>query len=174
MKATVNNTEYKLDKFPFPKRGVQAEGYYLVDDEDGTQLLSRVTRAPSGAYTYVMYGDVSYSFPRHIEFPSGTVVRFSEGAVSKTKTKADPKVDTTPDGILTNVLEEAIATREAYPNFLESQLTPEEDPMEKAARFVNEQETKRGLGQAPTIAEYLPKIEPKQDKPKPPRKAPTK
>jgi hypothetical protein len=46
--------------------------------------------------------------------------------------------------------------------------------MEKAARFVNEQETKRGLGQAPTIAEYLPKIEPKQNKPKPPRKAPTK
>lgn len=172
MKAIVNNTEYKLDKFPFPKRGAQAEGYYLVDDEDGTQLLSKVTRAPSGAYTYVMYGDVSYSFPRHIEFPSGTVVSFSEGTVSKTK--ADPKVDTTPDGILTNVLEEAIATREAYPNFLESQLTPEEDPMEKAARFVNEQETKRGLGQAPTIAEYLPKIEPKQDKPKPPRKAPTK
>lgn len=172
MKATVNNTEYKLDKFPFPKRGAQAEGYYLVDDEDGTQLLSRVTRAPSGAYTYVMYGDVSYSFPRHIEFPSGTAIRFSEGTVSKTK--AAPNVDTTPDGILTNVLEEAIATREAYPNFLESQLTPEEDPMEKAARFVNEQETKRGLGQAPTIAEYLPKIEPKQDKPKPPRKAPTK
>ncbi len=172
MKATVNNTEYKLDKFPFPKRGAQAEGYYLVDDEDGTQLLSRVTRAPSGAYTYVMYGDVSYSFPRHVELPSGTAIRFSEGTVSKTK--ADPNVDTTPDGILTNVLEEAIATREAYPNFLESQLTPEEDPMEKAARFVNEQETKRGLGQAPTIAEYLPKIEPKQDKPKPPRKAPTK
>lgn len=172
MKATVNNTEYKLDKFPFPKRGAQAEGYYLVDDEDGTQLLSRVTRAPSGAYTYVMYGDVSYSFPRHVELPSGTAIRFSEGTVSKTK--ADPNVDTTPDGILTNVLEEAIATREAYPNFLESQLTQEEDPMEKAARFVNEQETKRGLGQAPTIAEYLPKIEPKQDKPKPPRKAPTK
>lgn len=171
MKAIVNNTEYKLDKFPFPKRGAQAEGYHLME-EDGTQLLSRVTRAPSGAYTYVMYGDVSYSFPRHIEFPSGTAIRFSEGTVSKTK--ADLKVDTTPDGILTNVLEEAIATREAYPNFLESQLTPEEDPMEKAARFVNEQETKRGLGQAPTIAEYLPKIEPKQDKPKPPRKAPTK
>lgn len=171
MKAIVNNTEYKLDKFPFPKRGAQAEGYHLME-EDGTQLLSRVTRAPSGAYTYVMYGDVSYSFPRHVEFPSGTVVSFSEGTVSKTK--AAPKVDTTPDGILTNVLEEAIATREAYPNFLESQLTPEEDPMEKAARFVNEQDTKRGLGQAPTIAEYLPKIEPKQDKPKPPRKAPTK
>ncbi len=171
MKAIVNNTEYKLDKFPFPKIGGQPEGYHLVE-EDGTQLLSRVTRAPSGAYTYVMYGDVSYSFPRHIEFPSGTVVSFSEGTVPKTK--AAPKVDTTPDGILTNVLEEAIATREAYPNFLESQLTPEEDPMEKAARFVNEQETKRGLGQAPTIAEYLPKIEPKQDKPKPPRRAPTK
>jgi ribosomal protein S30 len=46
--------------------------------------------------------------------------------------------------------------------------------MEKAARFVNEQETKRGLGQAPTIAEYLPKIEPKQDKPKPPRRRSTK
>lgn len=170
MKAIVNNTEYKLDKFPFPKRGVQPEGYHLVE-EDGTQLLSRVTRAPSGAYTYVMYGDVSYSFPRHIEFPSGTVVSFSEGTVSKTK--AAPKVDTTPDGILTNVLEEAIATREAYPNFLESQLTQEEDPMEKAARFVNEQDTKRGLGQAPTIAEYLPPIKPKATT-KPPRKAPTK
>lgn len=173
MKAIVNNTEYKLDKFPFPKRGVQAEGYYLVDDEDGTQLLSRVTRAPSGAYTYVMYGDVSYSFPRHIEFPSGTVVRFSEGAVSKTKTKTAPK-DVVDDAVLLKVLDQVLDTKEAYPNYLESQLTPEEDPMEKAARFVNEQETKRGLGQAPTIAEYLPKIEPKQDKPKPPRKAPTK
>lgn len=171
MKAIVNNTEYKLDRFPFPKRGVQPEGYYLVDDEDGTQLLSRVTRAPSGAYTYVMYNDVSYSFPRHVELPSGTVVRFSEGAVSKTK--AAPKVDTTPDGILTNVLEEAIATREAYPNFLESQLTQEQDPLEKAAEWVNEQETKRGLGQAPTIAEYLPPIKPKATT-KPPRKAPTK
>ena len=168
MKAIVNNTEYKLDKFPFPKRGAQAEGYHLME-EDGTQLLSKVTRAPSGAYTYVMYGDVSYSFPRHVEFPSGTVVSFSEGTVSKTK--AAPKVDTTPDGILTNVLEEAIATREAYPNFLESQLTPEEDPMEKAARFVNEQDTKRGLGQAPTIAEYLPPVKPKN---KPPRRAPAK
>ncbi len=170
MKAVVNNTEYKLDKFPFPKRGVQTDGYHLVE-EDGAQLLSRVTRTPSGAYTYVMYGDVSYSFPRHIEFPSGTVVSFSEGTVSKTK--AAPKVDTTPDGILTNVLEEAIATREAYPNFLESQLTQEEDPMEKAARFVNEQDTKRGLGQAPTIAEYLPPIKPKATT-KPPRRAPTK
>lgn len=171
MKAIVNNTEYKLDKFPFPKRGVQAEGYYLVDDEDGTQLLSRVTRAPSGAYTYVMYGDVSYSFPRHIEFPSGTAIRFSEGTVSKTK--AAPK-DVVDDAVLLKVLDQVLDTKEAYPNYLESQLTPEEDPMEKAARFVNEQETKRGLGQAPTIAEYLPKIEPKQDKPKPPRKAPTK
>jgi hypothetical protein len=168
MKAIVNNTEYKLDKFPFPKRGAQAEGYYLVDDEDGTQLLSRVTRAPSGAYTYVMYGDVSYSFPRHVEFPSGTVVQFSEGTVSKTKTAPKPVVD---DAVLTNVLEEAIATREAYPNFLEGQLTQEEDPMEKAARFVNEQETKRGLGQAPTIAEYLPPVKPKN---KPPRRAPAK
>jgi len=171
MKAIVNNTEYKLDKFPFPKRGAQAEGYYLVDDEDGTQLLSRVTRAPSGAYTYVMYGDVSYSFPRHIEFPSGTAIRFSEGTVSKTK--AAPK-DVVDDAVLIKVLDQVLDTKEAYPNYLESQLTPEEDPMEKAARFVNEQETKRGLGQAPTIAEYLPKIEPKQDKPKPPRKAPTK
>ncbi len=171
MKAIVNNTEYKLDKFPFPKRGVQHEGYHLVE-EDGTQLLSRVTRAPSGAYTYVMYGDVSYSFPRHIEFPSGTVVSFSEGTV-KTKTKTAPKADTAPDGVVTNVLEGIIATREAYPNYLESQLTQEEDPMEKAARFVNEQEALRGLGQAPTIAEYLQPIKPKATT-KPPRKAPTK
>ena len=170
MKAIVNNTEYKLDKFPFPKRGAQAEGYHLME-EDGTQLLSRVTRAPSGAYTYVMYGDVSYSFPRHIEFPSGTVVSFSEGTVSKTKTAPKPVVD---DAVLTNVLEEAIATREAYPNFLEGQLTQEQDPLEKAAEWVNEQETKRGLGQAPTIAEYLPPVKPKQDKPKPPRRAPAK
>jgi len=172
MKAIVNNTEYKLDKFPFPKRGVQAEGYYLVDDEDGTQLLSRVTRAPSGAYTYVMYGDVSYSFPRHIEFPSGTVVRFSEGAVSKTKTKTAPK-DVVDDAVLLKVLDQVLDTKEAYPNYLESQLTPEEDPMEKAARFIQEQDTKRGLGQAPTIAEYLPPIKPKATT-KPPRKAPTK
>jgi hypothetical protein len=172
MKAIVNNTEYKLDKFPFPKRGVQAEGYHLVDDEDGTQLLSRVTRAPSGAYTYVMYGDVSYSFPRHIELPSGTVVRFSEGAVSKTKTKTAPK-DVVDDAVLIKVLDQVLDTKEAYPNYLESQLTPEEDPMEKAARFIQEQDTKRGLGQAPTIAEYLPPIKPKATT-KPPRKAPTK
>lgn len=169
MKAIVNNTEYKLDKFPFPKRGVQAEGYHLVE-EDGTQLLSRVTRAPSGAYTYVMYGDVSYSFPRHIEFPSGTVVQFSEGTVSKTKTAPKDVVD---DAVLIKVLDQVLDTKEAYPNYLESQLTQEQDPLEKAAEWVNEQETKRGLGQAPTIAEYLPPIKPKATT-KPPRKAPTK
>ena len=55
--------------------------------------------------------------------------------------------------------------------YYQAQMEPTPDPLEAAEKWVQEQETKRGLGQAPTIAEYLPKVQPKN---KPPRKAPTK
>lgn len=174
MKATITNaageaTVHKLDKFPFPKKGVQPEGYHLVD-QDGNQLVSRVTRSPWGSYTYVMYNETSYSFPRHIEIPSGTKVEFSEGTVktSTTKTVTDSKPIDVEDIVQTRKVQEAAETVESY---YQTQLDTPKDPIEEATKWVNEQETKRGLGAAPTIAEYLPPIEPKN---KPPRRATTK
>ena len=174
MKATITNaagetTVHKLDKFPFPKKGVQPDGYKLVD-QDGNDLLARITRSPWGAYTYVMYNGTSYSFPRHVELPSGTKVEFSEGVVAKTK--AAPAVDAKPidvEGLVqAHKIQEASESVEEY---YQAQLVPDTDPLEAAEKWVQEQETKRGLGQAPTIAEYLPPLKPKT---KAPRKAPTK
>ena len=174
MKATITNaagetTVHKLDKFPFPKKGVQPDGYFLTD-QDGGHLLARITRSPWGAYTYAMYNGTSYSFPRHVELPSGTRVEFSEGVVAKTK--AVPAVDAKPidveDIVQTRKIQEASESVEEY---YQAQMEPTPDPLEAASEWVRDQETKRGLGQAPTIAEYLPKVQPKN---KPPRKAPTK
>lgn len=176
MKATITNaagetTFHKLDKFTFPKKGVQPEGYKLVDQE-GNDLLARVTRSPWGAYTYVIYDGVSYSFPRHVELASGTRVEFIEGTVAKTK--AVPAMDAK---ILPNMVEGIVQARkiqeasESVEEYYQTQMEPTPDPLEAASEWVRDQETKRGLSIAPTIAEYLPKVQPKT---KPPRKALTK
>lgn len=166
MKATITNAAgetiiHKLDKFPFPKKGTQPEGYHLVDQDDNS-LLSRVTRSPWGAYTYVMYGGTSYSFPRHVELPNGTRVEFSEGTVANTSpTKTVSPIDV--EAIVQAA--KTAASAEAVEEYYQSQLEPNKDPLEEAAKWVAEQEVKRGLGQAQTVSEYLPPF-------KPPRKAP--
>lgn len=178
MKATITNasgetTVYKLDKFPFPKKGTQPEGYHLLD-QDGNQLLSRITRSPWGVYTYVMYNAVSYSFPRHVLIPSGTKVEFSDGMMKTSPTKTASALDSKT---ITDMVEDLVQTRkaqeaaEAVESYYQDQLETPKDPIEEATKWVNEQETKRGLGQSPTIAEYLPKVQPKN---KSPRRAPTK
>lgn len=176
MKATITNaagetTVHKLDKFPFPKKGFQAPNYHLVD-QDGNQLLSRVTRSPWGAYTYVMYNETSYSFPRHIEIPSGTKVEFSEGTVKTSTPKTVSTLDAKPIDVEYIVqTRKTMEAAEAVEEYYQAQLETPKDPLEEATNWVNEQETKRGLGIAPTIAEYLPPINPKN---KPPRRAPAK
>ena len=173
MKATITNaagetTVYKLDKFPFPKKGVQPDGYQLVDQDDNP-IMSRVTRSPWGAYTYVMYKGVSYSFPRHVELSNRTKVEFSEGTVTKTP----PTNTVSPMDVktLNNLVEDIIQDRkvqeaaEAAEEYYQAQLETPKDPLDAASEWVREQEVKRGLGQAQTVSEYLPPF-------KPPRKAP--
>lgn len=172
MKATITNaagetTVYKLDKFNFPKKGVQPDGYHLVDQDDNP-ITSRVTRSPWGAYTYVMYKGVSYSFPRHVELSNHTKVEFSEGAVKTIKTVPDSKPIDVEAIIQDRKVQEAAEAAEEY---YQAQLETPKDPLEAASEWVKEQEVKRGLGQAPTIAAYLPPLKPKN---KPPRRAPAK
>lgn len=176
MKATITNaagetTVHKLDKFPFPKKGVQPDGYQLVDQDDNP-IMSRVTRSPWGAYTYVMYKGVSYSFPRHIEIPSGTKVEFSEGTVKTSTPKTVSTLDAKPIDVEYIVqTRKTMEAAEAVEEYYQAQLETPKDPLKEAAKWVNEQETKRLDLTLQSIAEYLPKAQPKN---KPPRKAPTK
>jgi len=173
MKATINAIAHSLTKYAMPKKGIQGPDYHLLD-QDGNRLLARITKSGNWpTYTYVEYNGSTYYFPKNVEIPSGTKVEFSEGAV-KTIYKAVPTMDAKPidvEGILHAVKVQEAA--EAVEEYYQTQLVPNIDPIEAASEWVRDQETKRGLGQAPTIAEYLPPIKSKTTN-KPPRRAATK
>lgn len=169
MKATINAIAHSLTKYAMPKKGIQGPDYHLLD-QDGNRLLARITKSGNWpTYTYVEYNGSTYYFPKNVEIPSGTKVEFSEGAV-----KTSPTMDVNPidvEGILHAIkIQEAEESVETY---YQAQLDAPKDPLEAASEWVRDQETKRGLEQAPTIAEYLPPIKTKTTN-KPPRRAAAK
>lgn len=172
MKATINAIAHSLTKYAMPKKGIQAPDYHLVD-QDGNRLLARITKSGNWpTYTYVEYSGSTYYFPKGVEIPSGTKVEFSEGAAPRITSKTVPTMDAKPidvEGLVqAHKIQEASESVEEY---YQAQMEPTPDPLEAAEKWVQEQETKRGLGQAPTIAEYLPQVKSKN---KPPRRAAAK